>query len=98
MTPLMPDPLETDEQHARYLHHDVAGLDELAVSFELRRLENALMTSHRAHHRVERLWLRQRHARLRARLDALRPPPSAPRRAARIDDEFRPRRRRGEWG
>ena len=72
MIALVPNPVETDEHRTRYLHADLAGLDEIAVAVELRRIESALMTSHRVRHVVERDWLRVRHARLKRRLAALR--------------------------
>jgi hypothetical protein len=60
----------SDVEYARYCGHDVAELDKIEVRVELRHIEHALATSHRARHVVDRDWLIARHARLRARMRA----------------------------
>jgi hypothetical protein len=73
MTKLVPNPCGSDEEHARYFGDDLAHLDDdgehldkIEIRVELRRIERALATSHRRQRLVERDWLRDRHARLRA--------------------------------
>jgi hypothetical protein len=105
VTSLVPKECGSDEEHARYYHDDVATLDPIEARVELRRIEVALVTSHRHQHVVEREWPLERHARLDAYLHrrsdveveivlASAPAPP-PRRRSRIADEFRSRRR--EW-
>jgi hypothetical protein len=65
MGPLVPDPVASDEQRARYFGEDLATLAPIEVRVEVRRIELALATTHRHQHVVEAAWLRQRHARLR---------------------------------
>ena len=65
----MPDEVGSDEEHAqRYYGDDLDTIDPIEARVELRRIEMALMTSHRNQHVVEREWLLERHARLEAHL------------------------------
>ena len=100
MTPSVPDPTASDEQHARFHGDDLAQLDALAIRVELRAIETALATTHRTKWVVEAGWLRERCARLRARLAAVDAPVTIrvdkPRPVRRIE-EFSARRRGGEW-
>jgi hypothetical protein len=77
MTRLVPGECRSDEEHRRFHSDDVAldTLDRLEAIVELRRIEAALVTSHRRQYIVEAGWLRERHLRLRRYLNRRDPPP-----------------------